>query len=92
MYLIIMQQRPSAKKEDQIADWILKETGAGIILRNDLIYWFIQHLLRQNTGVEVTLGPDFVDHFLSRHPQLVKNLAIPPLPATINLRPNVLIG
>ncbi|KAI0528038.1 kinase-like domain-containing protein [Xylaria bambusicola] len=83
----MQQQSPSTEQETQIVDWISKEIFSGTIVRKDLIYWYIQKVLRRDNGVQATVDPGVVDDLLSRHPDLVKRLVIPPLPSHINRTP-----
>lgn len=78
--LILPPQRPSEEQEREILAWTSKERHCGTVVRNELIHWFAEGVIRRD-GAKASLAPDFVEDLLHRHPDLAKTLVVAPQPS-----------
>ncbi|KAK7703393.1 hypothetical protein SLS64_009062 [Diaporthe eres] len=72
--------QPSEEQERQLVEWVRKERASGTIVRNELINWFAERLLRRDGSAGHEITPGFADEFLHRHPDLARKLAAPSPP------------
>ena len=75
----------SEEQEREVRDWVSDERSAGTVVREELIHWFAERVV-QRDGVQDDIDAGFAYSFLSRHPDLVKRLVIPPQPSHDDLK------